>query len=232
MPEEIVAGLAEKHIAIVAEPGVLPLADRDQTSGDCEVSRQELLGLSRPGVLPDTPRPTQTLPLKGNGMQRTAIVVPLLSLLAGGALADTVFTPASGPKCKDRSNEGFGLWTCPGPAGYAVRFADEGNVVTLTIARARSIEKALPTKQWQGAGKAFGDKVQWIMRAGKPRAAVIRTWRRKDGDGETEIEELSIFAIEGGRACAYGAVDIHQPLANDAALAQAEQAAEQRCSKK
>jgi hypothetical protein len=99
-------------------------------------------------------------------MQRTAILVPLLSLLAGSALADTVFTPASGPKCKEESKEGFGQWTCPGPAGYAVRFADEGNIVSLTIARARAIENAPSTAQWRGADKAFGDKVQWVMRGG------------------------------------------------------------------
>jgi hypothetical protein len=165
-------------------------------------------------------------------MQRTAIVVPLLSLLAGSALADTVFTPASGPKCKDESQESFSLLTCPGPAGYSVRFSDEGNIVALTIARARSIEKAPSTAQWRGAGKAFGDKVQWVMRGGLPRAAVIRTWRRKGGDDESEIQELSVFAINRARACAYGAVDVHRPEANDAALALAKQAAEGRCSKK
>jgi hypothetical protein len=163
-------------------------------------------------------------------MQRIAIVVPLLSLLAGSALADTVFTPANGSKCKDESKESFALRTCPGPGGYVVRFADEGNIVALTIARARSIEKAPSTAQWRGAGKAFGDKVQWVMRGGMPRAAVIRTWRRKDGDDESEIQELSVFAIDGARACAYGAVDIHMPQANDAALDLAKRAAESRCS--
>jgi len=165
-------------------------------------------------------------------MKRIAIVVPLVSLLAGSALADTVFTAASGPKCKDESKEGFGQWTCPGPAGYAMRFSDEGNIVALTIARARSIEKMPATAQWRGAGKALGDKVQWVMRGGLPRAAVIRTWRRKDGDDESEFQELSVFAIYRGKACAYGTVDIHKPQANEAALALANEAAESRCSKK
>jgi hypothetical protein len=165
-------------------------------------------------------------------MRGTAIVVPLLSLIAGGALADPVFTPASGPKCRDESKEGFGQWTCPGAAGYAVRFSDEGNIVAVTIAPARSIDKAPPTAQWQGAGKAFGDKVQWVMRGGVPRAAVIRTWRRKGGDDESEIQELSVFAINRSTACAYGAVDIHSPQANEAALVLANQAAKRRCSKK
>jgi hypothetical protein len=36
------------------------------------------------------------------------------------------------------------------------------------------------------------------MRGGLPRAAVIRTWRRKDGDDESELQELSVFAIYRG----------------------------------
>jgi hypothetical protein len=146
----------------------------------------------------------------------------------GSALADTIFTAASGPKCKDDSKPEFGLWTCPGPAGYAVRFADEGNMVSLTLAPLGSIAKAEPTAQWRGAGKAFGDKVQWIIRSGVPRAAVIRTWRRADDD-DREIQELSVFAIDGKRACRFGVVDIHQPKASDLASAKAEEAVGGHC---
>ena len=158
-----------------------------------------------------------------------ALAAALAVAGAGSAFGQTPFTPATGPACKDQSKEGFGLWTCPGPAGYVVRFADEGNIVTLTIAPRRSIEKVQgPTAQWRGAGKAFGDKVQWIMRAGAPRAAIIRTWSRV-GDDEREVQELSVFAINGERACLFGAVEIHTDKANEAALARAAQAADSRC---
>ena len=108
------------------------------------------------------------------------LMIALATALAltgvGSSFGQTPFTPATGPACKDQSKAGFGLRTCPGPANYVVRFADEGNIVSLTIAPRRAIEKVQgPTAQWRGAGKAFGDKVQWIMRAGVPRAAVIRT---------------------------------------------------------
>jgi hypothetical protein len=162
-------------------------------------------------------------------MQKIRKLAAVLAMVAGGsAFAETTFTAANGPKCKDASKPEFGLWTCPGPAGYAVRFADEGNVVSLTLAPSGSIANAEPTAQWRGAGQAFGDKVQWIMRSGLPRAAVIRTWRRPDDD-EREIQELSIFVIDGKRACTYGAVDIHQATANETALAKAEEAAGSRC---
>ncbi|HWX76571.1 MAG TPA: hypothetical protein VNY32_03800 [Candidatus Acidoferrales bacterium] len=59
----------------------------------------------------------------------------------------------------------------------------------------------------------------------------IRTWRRQDDD-EREIQELSVFAIDGPKACAYAAVDIHLAKANEAALARAEAAADSRCPKR
>ena len=163
---------------------------------------------------------------------RYAIAFVAVLATAGPAHAQTPFTPATGPACKDQSKEGFGLWTCPGPAGYVVRFADEGNIVSLTIAPKRAIERVQgPTAQWRGAGKAFGDKVQWIMRAGVPNAAVIRTWSRV-GDDEREVQELSVFAIDGEKACLFGAVEIHTDKANEAALARAAQAAESGCPEK
>ncbi|WP_314963020.1 hypothetical protein [Bradyrhizobium cosmicum] len=148
---------------------------------------------------------------------------------AGAASGQTPFTPATGPACKDESGDGLSVWTCPGPAGYVIRFADEGNIVSLTIAPRRSIEKLVkPTAQWRGAGQVFGDKVQWIMRSGVPKAAVIRTWSRV-GDDERDVQELSVFAINGEKACLFDAVEIHTDKANKAALARAEQAANSRC---
>lgn len=156
-----------------------------------------------------------------------------LAVVGGtNAFSQTPFTPATGSACKDQSKEGFGLWTCPGPAGYVVRFFDEGNVVSLTIAPRRAIDKVQgPTAQWRGAGKVFGDKVQWVMRSGVPKAAVIRTWSRV-GDDEREVQELSVFAINGEKACLFGAIDIHAEKANEAALARAGQAADSRCPDK
>lgn len=63
-------------------------------------------------------------------------------MIGGSALANTIITPANGAKCKDEPDEHISSWTCPGPAGYAVQFWEEGNIVALTIAPARSIHKA------------------------------------------------------------------------------------------
>jgi hypothetical protein len=69
------------------------------------------------------------------------------------------------------------------------------------------------------------------MNTGVPRAAVIRTWRRPD-DNEREIQELSVFAIDGKRACIFAAIDIHQAKANELAQAKAEEAALSLCPEK
>ena len=166
-------------------------------------------------------------------MRRKLAVVIVLGISGfHGALAQSKFTPATGPACKDESTDELGLWTCPGPAGYVVSFADEGNIVSVTIAPRSAIEKVSgPTAQWRGAGKSFGDKVQWIMRAGVPRAAVIRTWRRV-GKNEKELQELSVFAISGANACLIASIDVHADKANDAALARAQQAANAGCPRK
>jgi hypothetical protein len=163
--------------------------------------------------------------------KKLALAITLGIAAIGDASAETKFTPATGPACKDESKDEFGQWTCPGPAGYVVRFADEGNIVSLTIAPRRAIDTVSgPTAQWRGAGKAFGDKVQWIMRSGVPKAAIIRTWRRDDD--EKEIQELSVFAISGAKACLAGAVEIHTDKANDAALTRADQAGDSGCPDK
>ena len=83
-----------------------------------------------------------------------------------------------------------------------------------------------------GAGKSFGDKVQWVVRDGRPKAAVLRIWRRKGPDDDTEIQELAVFAINQRLVCAYAMVDTHRPNANETAAHQAEAAADWQCTEK
>jgi hypothetical protein len=161
-----------------------------------------------------------------------APTAPSPDLRAGASVelrAETLFSPTSGPVCRDYSKPEFGYWVCPGPGGFAIAFMDEGNIAGITIGPANSVRKAVTTAQWLGASKVFGEKVQWVVRTGVPKAAVIRIWRRKDVDDPTEIQELAVYAIDGRRTCAFGAVDIHQARANEVALAKAEEAAGSRC---
>jgi hypothetical protein len=57
--------------------------------------------------------------------------------------------------------------------------------------------------------------VSALIRGGVRRTAVIRTWRRLDDD--EDVQERSVFAIDGKRACTF-AIDVHQAKANELAL--------------
>lgn len=80
------------------------------------------------------------------------------SLLARSALADTVFTPGSGPRCKDESKEGFRQWTCPGPTGYCRALCGRGQY-RLADHRARTLDRkgALDSTVAAG-GQGLGDR--------------------------------------------------------------------------
>jgi hypothetical protein len=172
------------------------------------------------------------MPFQINARTFLVTVLALVCYPVVGARAETQFTDAKGAYCKDHSKEGFSDWVCPGPGGYAIKFTDEGNMVSLTIAPARSIDDAQATAQWPGANKAFGDKVEWIVRDGEPKAAIIRTWRRKSVEDTTEVQELSVFAINSDVVCSYAAVNARHAHANEEAAAQADRAADWRCPKK
>lgn len=155
-----------------------------------------------------------------------------LVLMMTAARAETVFTATNGRECKDFSKQEFGDWVCPGPGGYAVHFMDEGNMVGITLGPLRSIRGTPATSQWMGAGKAFGDKIQWVVRGGRPKAAVLRILRRKSLDDDTEIQELAVFAINERLVCPYAVADIHHSNANETAAREAEAAADWQCPEK
>jgi len=87
---------------------------------------------------------------------------------------------------------------------------------------------------WRGAGKVFGDKLQWIVEEGRPAAAILRIWRvETDKDGvDTEVQELAVFHVDAKGACQYRAVSVKTPSANDLALEQAKVAAASSCKEK
>jgi hypothetical protein len=99
------------------------------------------------------------------------------------------------------------------------------------IGPARALEATVTvTSQWLGAGKVFGDKVQWIVRDGAPKAAVDRIWRRKCPQDENEMQELAVFAIHDSIVCPFAAIDIHRPNPNETVAREAE--ADWHCTEK
>ena len=158
---------------------------------------------------------------------RYAVVVVACLLNASNALAGerSVYMPAHGSKCVDRSREHEGAWSCPGPSGYAADFSDEGNLAAFSIRLPG--RKADTPYVFRGRGQIFGDVVDWRVADDTPKAAVLRIWRaapQADGS-EMEIQELVIFKVTPQQSCRVASVDARQPAANDAARRLASEAA-------
>lgn len=164
-------------------------------------------------------------------MRAASITAAALLLSATSSWAEIVYTPTNGSTCKDFSKPEAGDWICPGPGGYVARFSDEGNLASVTIGPGPRAKGRGPV-QILGSGKVFGDKIQWIVVDGTPRAAVLRVWQRKAVDDDREIQTLEVFLLERGRTCSFGSFNAAQPGANELALQRAEYAARSDCTMK
>jgi len=166
-------------------------------------------------------------------MRRYQIVFLLLSIFATPVQADVIYTPTMGAVCRDYSKPQFGHWVCPGPGGYAVGFSDEGNMAGVAIGlRSSAPYKLKNVSQFRGAKKVFGDKLEWHVVNGMPKSAVLRVWKLTDSgeaDSEREVQQLEVYAIDGGKPCLFSTVDAAQPGANAKAAAFAEEATHARC---
>jgi hypothetical protein len=146
------------------------------------------------------------------------LLFALFVLSASFAHADeNFFTPTNSRTCSDRSRPEFGLWRCPGPAGYVAEYFDEGNFAAVSIWMPSHTPKAKTSISWRGAGRVFGEKLQWKISAGRPVAAILRVWRRTDAksDGqERELEELIVLRVSIDGACRVASIDGRQRGAN------------------
>lgn len=160
------------------------------------------------------------------------IVACVLASFSAPACADVIYTPTNGPTCRDHSREHMGEWICPGPGGAAAYFADEGNMAAVVLGT-RSGAKDVLGSSWQfrGAGKVFGDKIEWHVVDGRPRAAVLRVWRTDTAaDGtDKELQELAVFAINQKQSCFMTAVPARQANANSIASKEAERVSGLAC---
>jgi hypothetical protein len=156
-------------------------------------------------------------------------VVASCLIYAGTASASdpSAYTLTNGPMCLDRSRAHFGGWTCPGPAGYRAEFFDEGNLAGVTI-RPPGTASPRPGYAWRGAGKIFGDRLEWRLVAGVPDAAILRIWRTSPED-DGAVPELVVFKVTPSGFCRIASIDAARPDANALARAEASLASRQRC---
>jgi hypothetical protein len=158
---------------------------------------------------------------------RAAAAILLLSTIASQAAV--IYTPTKGPTCRDFSKPEFGDWACPGLGGYGARFTDEGNLVSVSISPRFRAKEGLRA-QFRGAGKVFGDKIEWHVVGGIPKSAVLRMWYRDEND--KELQTLEVFLLEPHRACSFGSIDARRSDANELASQRAEYATHSNCSDK
>ncbi len=151
--------------------------------------------------------------------------------VAQAAQETYVYTPTHGVSCSDRSRESFSQWRCPGPGGYVAEYVDEGNVAGIAIWRPATRRTSPRAVSWRGAGRVFGEKLEWRLKNGQPHAAILRTWRTAtDANGkDRELEELIILKISPLGVCRVAAVNARQPRANAIAQQAADGAATMPC---
>jgi len=148
------------------------------------------------------------------------LLCALSALSASLAHADeNVFTATNGPTCADHSRAEFGRWRCPGPGRFVAEFADEGNLAAVSIWMPSHASKAPKSITWRGAGRVFGEKLQWRVDNGRPVAAILRIWRTytKPEGQEREVEELIILRVWIDGACRVASIDGRQRGANEIA---------------
>lgn len=162
------------------------------------------------------------------------LIAGLLSMAAPtvhSAQGSYVYTPTHGASCADRSCEEVSRWRCPGPAGYVAEYVDEGNIAGISLWHPARQRRSPLSVSWRGAGRVFGEKLEWRMMAGLPYAAILRIWRiDAAADGrEREIEELVVLKVSPSGACRVASVNARQPQANEIAQRMSDGAATSPC---
>jgi hypothetical protein len=153
------------------------------------------------------------------GTKRVAAAVILLLATTPAFMAraaDSIYTSANERLCgNDQSTEYYGAWRCKGPSGYFADFFDEGNVVSVRFGMISLDAKNESAIGWRGAGKVFGDNLEWRMEAGRPFAVILRTWRLEENDGrQSSVEELLVSRITPEGGCRVAAIPASRPRAN------------------
>jgi len=156
-----------------------------------------------------------------------AATILAAALAAPAGAAQFIYTPTSGPSCASLdSKPELSSWRCPGPAGYGAVFSDAATMVGVSFGPTGK-EKAIVDDDltWLAGRKAFGDKIEWRMTAGKPYAAILRIWHNEPNPttGEDQdVGELLVIKVSAEGACRVATVSAQRRDANAAARALAD----------
>jgi hypothetical protein len=110
-------------------------------------------------------------------------------------------------------------------------YTDEGNIAGIALWHPTRQQRSPLSVSWRGAGRVFGEKLEWRMAADLPHAAILRIWRiDAAADGrEREVEELMALKVSPTGACRVASVNARQPQANEIAQSMADGAATSPC---
>jgi hypothetical protein len=137
----------------------------------------------------------------------------MLLLATAASAAESVYTEAE-KGCLDigdkRAEQQGVMLRCKGPAGYAVVFTDEGNVVDARFGP-RGREKNIGGLQWTGAIDA--KKVEWRMEDGHPVAAIFRISKMNPETSESRLY-LAVAKVTAKGGCLIDLVDARATDAN------------------
>lgn len=151
----------------------------------------------------------------GNPAMRllTATACIIFGLLAlGPAIAlESSYSDTTNGCDRLQSYQGGRIWRCPGPAGYAAIFSDDGNVVEVEYGK-RGHEKNLGGLQWQGGNNPVGPKIEWRLKRNEPYAAILRIGSI-DADGRV-VAQLLVARVYPDGGCRMALVDARRPDAN------------------
>jgi hypothetical protein len=149
---------------------------------------------------------------------RLAIALTFASTAAASA-AQSLYTATRGTACKDASKAYFSVRRCPGPAGYAAEYADEGNVAAVALwIPGPTSRRAAASVVWRGGGRVFGDLLEWRLDGENPVAAILRIWRIDDArlaGGNEAQEELVLLKVRAEGSCRVATVSARRPNANE-----------------
>jgi hypothetical protein len=160
-----------------------------------------------------------------------AFALTIASMVAASA-AQSLYTTTRGPACKDGSKAHFSVWRCPGPAGYAAEYSDEGNLAAIALwIPGPTSRRAATSLVWRGGGRVFGHLLEWRIDRENPVAAILRIWRldASSAGGSEPQEELVLLKLRPEGSCRVVTVPARRPNANEVARALSSQVGSMPC---
>jgi hypothetical protein len=162
----------------------------------------------------------------------TAALALTVAFPVAASSAGSVYTRTSGPECKDDSIAEFSRRRCPGPAGYAAEYSDEGNMAGVAVwIPGPTRRRAATYLVWRGGGRVFGDLLEWRIDRDRPVAAILRIWRvdaSSAGRDETQ-EELVLLKLRPEGSCRVATMRARRSDANQAVRKMSSQIASMPC---